>query len=280
MSSSQGPHKRLPENPSEENLRKQAKRLAKDEGLQLAAAQRRIAIEYGYRNWAALMRAVASRFVPLTPPSRFVPLIPLRELVAFPLEIYPIYIGRPKTLSAIDAVAAGSPILLIAQRDAAVAEPDAADMYEFGTLGVIVERQRLSDGTAKIMVEGRRRAKVTRFVFDNEFYKAEVEEVADTERLNFTISAPGVVRPASARREHVGGLIRLVLSALNDYALRKSKTGSSAVISLTQIEDPGVLPYVIARHLNVEIAQQQALLECVSPVERLEKILAILKAAE
>jgi len=272
MSTPQVPPKRLPSNPSEENLRKQAKRLASQEGLQLAAAQRRLAIEYGYKSWAELMRAVSSRFVPL---------IPLRELVAFPLEVYPIYIGRPKSISAIDAVAAGSPILLIAQRDATLGEPSVCDMYEVGTLGVIVERQTLPDGTAKIMVEGRKRARVKRFLFDNEFYKAEVEEVADTERLNFTISAPGAIHPASARIQHVGGLVRLVLNALNDYALRKRRTGSAAMIQWGRdIEDPGVFPYVIARHLNIEVALQQALLECVSPVERLEKILGILKAAE
>ncbi len=114
MSASKEPRKRLPQNPSEENLRKQAKHLAKEEGVQLAAAQHRLAIEYGYRNWAELMRAVAPRFVPL---------VPLRELVAFPLEMYPVYVGRPKSISAIDAVAAGSPILLIAQRDATLGEP-------------------------------------------------------------------------------------------------------------------------------------------------------------
>ena len=97
MSASKEPRKRLPQNPSEENLRKQAKRLATQEDLQLAAAQRRLAIEYGYRNWAELMRAVSSRFVPV---------LPLRELVAFPHEAYPIFVGRQKSLNAIDAVAA------------------------------------------------------------------------------------------------------------------------------------------------------------------------------
>src|SRR5260370_40415088 len=94
MTTPQGPRKRLPNNPSEENLRKQAKQLAKEEGLQLAAAQRRLAIEYGYRNWAELIRAVASQFVPV---------IPLRGLVAFPHEEYPIYVGRQKSVTAIDA---------------------------------------------------------------------------------------------------------------------------------------------------------------------------------
>jgi len=268
MTTPRGPRKRLPENPSEENLRKQAKQLAKNEDLQLAAAQRRLANEYGHRNWAELMRAVSSRFVPV---------VPLRELVAFPLEVYPIYVGRPKSISAIDAVAAGSPILVIAQRDGTVGEPSVRDMYEVGTLGVIVERQTLSDGTAKIVVEGRKRARVKRFVFDEEYYKAEVEDVADSERLNFTISAPGAVHPADARREHVGTLIRAVLSALNAYVLRKTK---AATVAWRELEDPGTLPYVLARHLQIELPEQQALLECVSPIERLEKILAHMEAAK
>jgi hypothetical protein len=95
MTTSEGPRKRLPNNPSEENLRKQAKRLAAQEDLQLAAAQRRLAIEYGYKNWAELMRAVASRFIPM---------VPLRGLIAFPHEVYPIFIGRPQSIRAIEAV--------------------------------------------------------------------------------------------------------------------------------------------------------------------------------
>ena len=263
MSASREPRKRLPQNPSEENLRKQAKQLAKEEGLQLAAAQRRLAIEYGYRNWAELIRAVASQFVPV---------IPLRGLVAFPHEVYPIYVGRQKSVSAIDAVAAGSRILLLAQRDATVVEPSPADMYEVGTLAVIVERDRLRDGTAKIIVEGRRRARVTRFVFDQTFYKAEVEEVADSERLKMQALDVGLSNSDQAKRERA--LIRSVHSALLSYFRRKR-----TAFPLTEIEDPAVLSFVIAHHLKIEVAEQQALLECVSPVERLEKILRYLEAA-
>ncbi len=264
MTTSHGPRKRLPQNPSEENLRKQAKQLAKDEGLQLAAAQRRLAIEYGYRNWAELMRAVSSPFVPL---------VPLRGLVAFPHEVYPIYVGRQKSVNAIDAVAAGSRILLLAQRDATVAEPSPTDMYEVGTLGVIVERQQLSDGTAKIVVEGRRRARVTRFAFDQTFYKAEVEEVADTERLNIQALDVGLSVSDQAKRERA--LIYSVHSALLSY-FRRSRTA----FAWTEIEDPAVFPYVIAHHLKIDVAEQQALLECVSQVERIEKILGHLEAAK
>jgi ATP-dependent Lon protease len=264
MTTSQGPRKRLPKNPSEENLRKQAKRLAKEEGLQLAAAQRRLAIDYGYKSWAELMRAVSSRFVPV---------LPLRELVAFPHVAYPIFVGRQKSLSAIDAVAAGSPILLLAQRDAKVAAPSPADMYEVGTLAVIVERDSLSDDTAKIIVEGRRRARVTRFAFDQQFYKAEVKEVADTERLNMHALDVGLSVSDQAKRERA--VIRSVQSALFSYVGLKGMPFHG-----TEIEDPVVLPYVVARHLKIDLADQQALLECVSPVERLEKILGYLEAAK
>jgi ATP-dependent Lon protease len=268
MTTSHGPRKRLPENPSEENLRKQAKRLAAQEDLQLAAAQRRLAIEYGYRNWSELMRAVSSRFVPV---------VPLRELVVFPHEAYPIFVGRQMSLSAIDAVAAGSPILLVAQRDAKVAAPSPADMYAVGTLAVIVERDRLSDDTAKIIVEGRRRARVTRFAFDQQFYKAEVEEVADTERINMQTLDVGLSVSDQAKKERA--LIRSIFSAVAVY--QNHKWTKILATRLREIEDdPSILPYIVARHLKIEVAEQQALLECVSQVERLEKTLAYLEAAD
>jgi len=271
MGTSHGPRKRLPQNPSEENLRKQAKRLAKEEGLQLAAAQRLLATDYGYQNWAELMRTVAPRLVPL---------VPLRGLVAFPHEVYPIYIGRPKSIGALEAVAAGALVLLVAQRDVTVAEPGATDMYEVGTLCTVVRRarfaakhERLTEGAAKIMVEGLTRARVTRFVFDQQFYRAEVEEVADTERLKMHSVGIGLSDSDQAKRERA--LIRSIFSVLGSYVPRKR----NIFLFRTEIEDPAVLPYVIARRLKIDLAQQQALLECVSPVERLEKILGYLEAA-
>ncbi len=273
MSTSHGPRKRLPENPSEENLRKQAKRLAAQEDLQLATAQSRLAIEYGFKNWAELIRAVASRFVPL---------VPLRGLVAFPHEVYPIFIGRRRSLKAVEAaedpktqipLAAQSPILLVAQRDATVAAPSPADMYQVGTLGVIVQRERFSDGTVKVMVEGKKRAKIARFVFGQKFFKAEVEEVADSERLKMQALDVGLSNSDQAKRERA--LIRSVHSALLSY-FRRRRTA----FPLTEVEDPAVFSFVIAHHLKIEVAEQQALLESANPIERLEKILGYLEAAK
>jgi ATP-dependent Lon protease len=275
MTTSHGPRKRLPNNPSEENLRKQAKRLATQEGLQLAAAQRQLAIEYGYKNWAELMRAAASRYVPL---------VPLRELVAFPNEVYPIYIGRRKSLRAIDAatdpklpLAINKPILLVAQRDAKVAAPTAADMYEIGTLGVIVQRERFSDGTAKIMVEGKKRARVTRFVFGQKFFKAEVEEPEELGRLE--VQALDFGLSTSDRFARVETLMRSVLSAFHTYAYGQPRILREKADSIEKIDSPSVLSDRIAGHLNIETSERQALLESFNPIERLEKILAHLEAA-
>ena len=254
MTTPQEPRNRLPNNPSEENLRKQAKQLAKDDGLQLAAAQRRLAIEYGFRNWAELMRSVSSPFVPL---------VPLRGLVAFPHEVYPIYVGRQKSVNAIDAVAAGSPILLVAQRDATIVEPSPTDMYGVGTLGVIVERQRLSDGTAKIMVEGRRRARVIRFVFDQTFLKAEVEEIKET----------------ADRSGRGPTLISSTFYAGARYAIRKKKV-IPMVTDGMEAENPSIVSYRIARHLDIQLEEHQGLLEISNSVERLEKILGYLEPAK
>jgi ATP-dependent Lon protease len=274
MTTSHGPRKRLPNNPSEENLRKQAKRLATQEGLQLAAAQRQLAIDYGYKNWAELIRAAASRYVPL---------VPLRGLVAFPHEVYPIFIGRRKSIRAIEAVedpksplavrasrvgistslAAKKPILLVAQRDAMVAAPSPADMYEVGTLGVVVQRWLLSDGTVKVLAEGKKRARVSRFVFDQEFFQAEAAEIPEV-----TGNSTGL-EP----------LVRSVLSAFHSYAHGRSRDLRESADSIERLDDPSLISDKIVGRIGIPLAEQQALLECVSPVERLKKILAHLEAA-
>jgi ATP-dependent Lon protease len=254
MSTPQGPRKRLPENPSDENLRKQAKRLAKGEGLQLAAAQRQLAIEYGYQNWAELMEAVVDRFVPF---------LPLRGLIAFPHEVYPIYIGRGMSIKAIEAAEkAKSPVLLLAQKDALIGAPSAADMYEVGTLGELAEVVRLSDGTIKTMIEGKTRARVSRLVFDQDFFKAEAE----------------VMEEPIGSSTDLELLILKVLSAFNTGGQSDSKL-SQTMAQVLALGDPSVLPDKLVGHLKMPIADKQALLETIHPMQRLETILAHLNAS-
>jgi ATP-dependent Lon protease len=268
MTTPHGPLKRLPQNPSEENLRKRAKQLAREQGLQLADAQYRLAAEYGYKNWAELMRAVASRFVPL---------LPLRGLVAFPHQTYPIFIGRQRSLKAVeeaegpdtpDLLSKKTPILMVAQRNEKVAKPSPVDMHDVGTLGFIVLRDRLPDGTVKALIEGTKRARVVRFVLNREFFKAAAEQIDEPE-------------------EHSNSLATLVESAIAAFV--KYAAGNRLIAdverkAIGELNDPAILSDRLARYLNtgylqVPLAEQQALLEMVSPAERLTRILSYLEAA-
>src|ERR1700689_36380 len=109
-----------------------------------------------------------------------VPLLPLRELIVFPHEVYPIFVGRQKSIKALEAAEAQKkPILLAAQKDARVAEPGPDDIYAVGTLGVVVQLLRLPDGTVKALLEGKKRARVMRYVGEDDFFKVEVEEIEE-----------------------------------------------------------------------------------------------------
>ncbi len=267
MTTPHGPLKRLPQNPSEENLRKRAKRLAREQGLQLADAQYRLAVEYGYKSWAELMRAAASRFVPL---------LPLRELVAFPHQTYPIFIGRRRSMKAIEVaegpgmpaiLEAKTPILMVTQRDGKLAEPSPSDMHEVGTIGVIVRRWRLPDGTIKAEIESTRRARVIRYVLNGAFFKAEAEEIEEP------------VEPSPS----LAALARTAIDVFDKYAEGHRLIADEERKAIGELEDPAILSDRLARYLNagylqVPLDEQQALLEIVSPEERLTKIVAYFEA--
>src|SRR5438105_5264652 len=109
-----------------------------------------------------------------------VPLLPLRELIVFPHQVYPIFVGRQKSIKALEAAEARKqPILLVAQKDAKVSDPGPDDIYAMGTLGVVVQLLRLPDGTVKALLEGKRRARIVRFLSDDEYFQVEVEEVPE-----------------------------------------------------------------------------------------------------
>jgi ATP-dependent Lon protease len=153
-------------------------------------------------------------------------------------------------------------ILLVAQRDATVAAPSSAEMYEIGTLGIMVEWLRLPDGTMKTLIESKKRARVTRYVFDEEFFKAEAEEIEEP----------------VGRSAELEGLVDSVVSAFAIYAQRSTRISPEIASSIAAIDDPSILSDKMVRHLDIQLWQQQALLESVSPVERLEKILSYLHA--
>jgi len=190
--------KSLPNRPSEEYLRKEAKRLARGDAIQLAAAQRRLAREYGYPNWAGLINAVQAMASPSggssgadpsrvsgSPPAHesaitIFPLLPLRGLVAFPHVSYPIFLERPKSINAVlHAKEHNIPILLVAQKDPLLEDLTRPEMYKVGTFAAVVETLRLPDGTVKSIIEGNKRASLGHVSFDEDFAKAEAVETEE-----------------------------------------------------------------------------------------------------
>jgi ATP-dependent Lon protease len=277
----------LPLKPNAEYLRKEAKRLARVEAMQLAAAQRRLAHKYGYRNWAELIIAIQAMASPNggSPgandpddagatrkregtPNVF-PLLPLRGLVAFPHSSYPIFLGRTKSIKAAAYAHEHTiPILLVTQRDQRLNDPSSSDMYEVGTVAAVVEKLSLPDGTMKSVVEGMGRARVHRFIFNEEFYKAEAEPIEEP-------------TTSDTRLESVTGL---VLSAFMRERLRTTSTGKNQVeafgVPATRADGAAALADTIASESRIDLASKQTLLEILDPLERLQRLLAFLNASD
>src|SRR5581483_2656410 len=179
----------LPPNPSAQYLRKAAKRLARKESLRLTTAQRRLAPEYGHRNWAELMAAV-KRNAKEHPAERLpsdrglaantLPLLPLRELIAFPHVVYPVFVWRSQSIKAVESAwKRRVPIVMAAQKDAAAANPRAGEIHPIGVLGALVRVEPMADGTLKALIEGKRRVRVSRFLLDEEAFSAQVDALGE-----------------------------------------------------------------------------------------------------
>jgi ATP-dependent Lon protease len=191
------------------------------------------------------------------------PLLPLRELIVFPHEVYPIFVGRQKSIKALEvAEAQKKPILLAAQKDARVADPGPSDIYSVGTLGVVVQLLRLPDGTVKALLEGKKRARVLRYVADDEFFKVEVEEIEEV----------------CDRTTEVEALMRSVNATFDNYVRLNKKIPPEMVTSIAAVDDPAYLADKLVGHLGIKLEDKQSLLECANPAERLERILGYMRS--
>src|ERR1700691_1304232 len=195
--------------------------------------------------------------------SNVVPLFPLRELIVFPHEVYPIFVGRQKSIKALEAAESKkTPILLVTQKDPKVAEPAPGDLYTVGTLGVVVQLLRLPDGTVKALVEGKKRARVIRYLADEEYFQVEAEEIEEV----------------SERSTEVEALMRSVVSTFDNYARLNKKIPPEMVTSIAAVDDPAFLADKLVGHLGIKLEDKQALLESPNPSERLEKILGSMRS--
>jgi len=187
------------------------------------------------------------------------PVLPLRDIVVFPHMIVPLFVGREKSVRALEEVMKDDKqILLVAQKDASDDDPEPDEIYDIGTIGTVLQLLKLPDGTVKVLVEGTRRAKVVGFSDRSDFFEAEAEVLESAE-------------PAGAEES---ALARTVVTQFESYVKLNKKIPPEVLVSINQVEDPAKLADTVAAHLSLKIPQKQELLETIAVRERLEKVFA------
>jgi ATP-dependent Lon protease len=195
---------------------------------------------------------------------RTVPLLPLRDIIVFPHMVSQLFVGRERSINALDAaMTRDKDIFLAAQKNAKTNEPTPDDIFQTGTLGTVMQLLRLPDGTVKVLVEGKRRARVKRFAQTDEFFLVEVEEVPE----------------AGSRGVEVEALMRSVQAAFELYVKLNKKVQPEVLMSVQTIDDPARLSDTIVANLpTVKLADRQALLEMEDASKRLERLHELMQA--
>lgn len=195
--------------------------------------------------------------------SKIYPVLPLRDIVVFPYMIVPLFVGREKSVKALEQVMnSEKKILLVAQKDANLDEPGVDDIYRTGTLATVLQLLKLPDGTVKVLVEGVERVKITEFLATEDFFEAQTVEVL----------------PAETSEEELEALSRSVTGKFSQYVKLNKKIPAEVIETTSEIEDEGKLSDVIASHLSLKISDKQQLLENDSVVSRLEKIYSVMES--
>ena len=199
----------------------------------------------------------------LTSEIQELPMLPLRDVVVFPHMVIPLFVGRPKSIKALEqAMEAGKGILLVAQKSAAKDEPDADDMYRIGCVANILQMLKLPDGTVKVLVEGVQRARINAIEDRHHLFVATAEAVATEEGSTHEVEA----------------MRRAILAQFDQYIKLNKKIPPEILTSLSGIEDGGRLADTIAAHLPLKLEQKQEVLEIFVVATRLEKLLSQLEA--
>lgn len=195
---------------------------------------------------------------------RPIPALPLRDIIVFPHMVSQLFVGREKSIAALDAAMAGDKeVFLAAQKSAKTNEPLAEDIYSIGTVGAIVQLLRLADGTVKVLIEGRRRARVRNYVDTRDFFQVEVEELSDVTDGDVEVEA----------------LLRSVQSTFEIYVKLNKKVQPEILMAVQSIEDPSKLADTIAANLpTIKLADRQGLLEMLDAKKRLERLYELMQA--
>ena len=191
------------------------------------------------------------------------PVLPLRDIVVFPHMIVPLFVGRDKSVRALeDVMQDDKQILLVAQKNAAQDDPAEDDIYDVGTVSTVLQLLKLPDGTVKVLVEGIHRAKVDRYIDNPEFFEVEATVFDDPETDD----------------EDIEALSRSVVTQFEQYIKLNKKIPPEVLVSINQIENVDKLADTVASHLALKISEKQELLEIASVTERLERVYAYMEA--
>jgi ATP-dependent Lon protease len=191
------------------------------------------------------------------------PLLPLRDIVVFPHMVVPLFVGREKSIRALEAVMkSGTHIMLATQKNAGDDDPAEADIYESGTIGSVLQLLKLPDGTVKVLVEGAARGRITAFQSGEAFHEAEVVVLADE----------------TGPRVEVEALARSVVSEFESYVKLNKKLSPEVVAAVSQIDDYSKLADSVAAQLAVKISDKQETLEITDVRKRLEKVLGLMES--
>jgi ATP-dependent Lon protease len=191
-----------------------------------------------------------------------VPLLPLRDVIIFPHMVVPLFVGREKSINALEeCVAKKLDLFLVAQRQATTVSPGEKDIFEVGTLGTILQILRLPDNTVKVLIEGKKRAKITEYHETDRMIEATVEELQDATESGVEVEA----------------LVRSLKATFENYVKLNKRIPPEMLMSVNTIEDPSRLADLIVAHLNLKLEDKQEILEIQDPSKRLEKLLQLMQ---
>ena len=194
---------------------------------------------------------------------QLLPVLPLRDIVVFPHMIVPLFVGREKSVRALeDVMADDKQILLVAQKDASQDDPASKDIYDVGTVSTVLQLLKLPDGTVKVLVEGGSRARITSYKENDSFFEAYVEPIEEAKEEDKELEA----------------LARSVVSQFEQYIKLNKKIPPEVLVSVNQIENPSKLADTVASHLTLKIAEKQELLEVKNVSERLERVYGFMES--
>ncbi len=197
------------------------------------------------------------------PPVKSLPLLPLRDIIVFPHMVVPLFVGREKSIAALDeAMGHDKAIVLAAQKKAKTNDPSAGDVFPVGTLGTIIQLLRLPDGTVKALVEGKQRVRIVRFLPAETYYQVEAQEIEEK----------------SERTVELEALMRQVHTTFEAYVKLNKRIPPEMLMSVSTIDDPARLADTVVAHLSLKLTDKQAILEIEEPRARLEKLFELMQS--